>query len=118
MTKIPTLFKLMNERNITAKKLSQDLGISQGNISDWKSGKSVPSLGRLKALADYFGVSSDYLMSEEKTAEFETANTNSQPIIYDTTSTELVTAFNRLSLSGKSQVLNFVINLEKQERKL
>lgn len=60
--KIPKLFELMKERNITAKKLSDDTKISTGNISDWKSGRSTPSAERIVLLATYFGVSSDYLL--------------------------------------------------------
>ena len=40
MNSIENLFLLMKERNITAKQLSDGTGISQGNISDWKSGKT------------------------------------------------------------------------------
>lgn len=65
MSKIPKLFELMNERGITAKKVSIDTGISTGNISDWKSGRSKPSIEKLKLLADYFNVTPAYLMGWE-----------------------------------------------------
>lgn len=62
MTKIPVLFRLMDERNITAKQLSLDTGISTGNISDWKKGRSKPSMEKLAILSDYFNVTTDYLL--------------------------------------------------------
>lgn len=62
MSKIPKLFELMNKKGVTAKKLSVDTGISTGNISDWKSGRSKPSVEKLKVLAEYFHVSTDYLL--------------------------------------------------------
>ncbi len=65
MTKIPKLFELMKERNVTAKKLSDDTGISSGNISDWKSGRSKPSTEKLSKIAEYFGVTTDYLLGKE-----------------------------------------------------
>ena len=52
MTNIPKLFELMKEKGITAKKLSEDTGISQGNISDWKSGRSKPSGDKLIVIAN------------------------------------------------------------------
>ena len=64
MSSIPILFELMEQHNITQKKLSADLGISQGNISDWKSGRSSPSMDKLVKLADYFNVSTDYLVGK------------------------------------------------------
>lgn len=60
--KIPVLFELLKERGITAKKLSEDTGISTGNISEWKSGRVSPSAKKLQVLAEYFGVSTDYLL--------------------------------------------------------
>lgn len=62
MTKIPRLFELMKEHGISSKKLSDDTKISTGNISDWKSGRSQPSLEKIRILADYFNVSIDYLL--------------------------------------------------------
>jgi transcriptional regulator with XRE-family HTH domain len=38
------------------------VGISTGNLGDWKSGKSVPSAGALIRIAERFQVSLDWLM--------------------------------------------------------
>lgn len=64
MTKIPRLFELMDERGIKAVKLSADTKISTGNISDWKSGRCLPTVEKLNILADYFDVSTDYLLGK------------------------------------------------------
>lgn len=63
--KIPILFKLLTERGISQKKLSDETGISTGNISDWKSGKASPSMEKLSLLSDYLNVSVDYLLGKE-----------------------------------------------------
>ena len=68
MTKIPKLFEIMQERGITPAKLSTDTGISAGNISDWKSGRSKPSTERLAILSKYLNVSADYLLGNETTS--------------------------------------------------
>ena len=65
MTKIPKLFELMQERGISPAKLSSDTGISAGNISDWKSGRSKPSAAKLAILSKYFGITTDYLLGNE-----------------------------------------------------
>ncbi len=62
MSKIQNLFKIMKERGISIKNLSDDTGISTGNISDWKSGRCLPSINALITIADYFDVSLDYLV--------------------------------------------------------
>lgn len=56
------LFELMAESGITQLKLSKETGISTGNISDWKSGRSSPKADALCKIADYLGVSVDYLL--------------------------------------------------------
>lgn len=62
MSKIPNLFELMEKNNVTQQKLSEAIGFSQGNISDWKSGRSSPSVEALVKIAEYFNVSVDYLL--------------------------------------------------------
>ena len=65
MTKIPILFELMAKKSLTLKKLSDDTNISIGNIGDWKSGKSSPSIKALKKLSEYFKVSVECLIECE-----------------------------------------------------
>ena len=62
MVTLENLFKRIADRNLTAKKLSEATGISSGNISDWKSGRSMPSAATLVILADYLDCSVDYLL--------------------------------------------------------
>lgn len=51
--------KLMDEKGITAYRVSKDTGIPQTTLSDWKNGRSKPKVEKLKILADYFGVTVD-----------------------------------------------------------
>ena len=57
--------KLMAERGLTAYRVSMDTGVSQATLSDWKRGRSTPKLPKLQKLADYFGVSLEYLMGAD-----------------------------------------------------
>lgn len=54
---------LLQKFNISAYKVAKDTGISQTTFSNWKSGRSVPKNEIMSKLADYFGVSIDYLMT-------------------------------------------------------
>ena len=69
--KVDKIFSLMSERGISAKELSEKTGISSGNISDWKSGRSTPKGETLIKIADYFGVSVDYLLGRESSIKKE-----------------------------------------------
>lgn len=63
---VNNLFKLIEARGINAKKLSDDTGITTGNISEWKKGRSFPSGQKLITLADYFNCSIDYIVGRKK----------------------------------------------------
>lgn len=62
MVNLDNLFFRIKEMGITAKKLSEDTGISTGNISDWKGGRSMPTAIKLDLLATYLNCSVDYLL--------------------------------------------------------
>lgn len=54
--------KLINKKGITPYKVSKDTGISNTTLSAWKNGKISISPKKLSILADYLGVTVDYLM--------------------------------------------------------
>lgn len=62
---IVTVFERIEElrksTGISQGKLEKELGFSNGSISKWKN--STPKSDRLQKLADYFGVSVEYLMT-------------------------------------------------------
>ncbi len=57
--------RLLQENGVTAYKVSKETGVSQSSLSDWKLGKITPKTETLKKIADYFGVSVDYLLTGE-----------------------------------------------------
>lgn len=56
------ILQLLKDRNITQKQLAEGIGVSTGNISDWKVGRVKPSVDVLSRIADFFNVSVDYLL--------------------------------------------------------
>lgn len=55
------LQKLRSEKKITAKTLSEELGLSKAAISQFEKGVNYPHCNTLCKLGDYFNVSLDYL---------------------------------------------------------
>ena len=56
------LQKLMDEHDLTDKDLREQCGgISKNNITNWRKG-TKPQVAIVHQLADFFGVSSDYLL--------------------------------------------------------
>lgn len=54
--------QLREQHKIKQADLAKHMGISQGTLSNWETGKHEPGNDHLQKLADYFGVSIDYLM--------------------------------------------------------
>lgn len=57
---------LLEKTNKTTYQVSKDTGIAQNVFSNWKTGRSKPKVDKLKTLADYFDVSIEYFLEEEK----------------------------------------------------
>ena len=55
--------QLLQEYGLSAYKVSKETGITQSTLSDWKRGRSTPKTENMKKIADYFGVTVDYLMT-------------------------------------------------------
>lgn len=61
MTVFERIENLRKSKGISQGKLEKELGFSNGSISKWKN--STPTPERLQKLADYFGVSMNYLLN-------------------------------------------------------
>ena len=62
MTTVDRIFELMKQYNLSAKEFANKVGISQGNVTDWKTGRAKPSVSSLAKIANCFGISVDYLL--------------------------------------------------------
>lgn len=66
---------LLQKNGVTPYKVSKETGVSQSTLSDWKRGLSTPKLDKLQKIANYFGVTVNYLMTGEDSVE------SSKPIL-------------------------------------
>lgn len=87
------LKELRTKRKITQQELAEAMGITPTGVCYWESGKAIPSYETLEKIADYFNVTTDFLMGKT-TSELETkknvifrkvekVNTKDQEIILD-----------------------------------
>lgn len=60
--------QLLQKHNITPYRVAKEAGVTQTALSNWKSGRSTPSTTTLQKIADYFGVTVDYLMTGNENA--------------------------------------------------
>ena len=59
---------LRDKSNITQAELARQLGITRSSVNSWEMGLSVPSTQYIVELAEFFKVSTDYLLGVEKTS--------------------------------------------------
>lgn len=59
---IDVITRLQTEKGVTNKEIEKACGLSNSVISQWKAGRSKPSVDAILRLARYFGVTTDYLL--------------------------------------------------------
>ena len=59
---IPRLKELINQSGKMQKEICAQIGISPKRLSYWKTGRIEPHLDDIILMADYFGVTTDYLL--------------------------------------------------------
>ena len=67
--------KLRDAKGVKDADVVRETGITKSTFSDWKSGRSKPKNEKLQKIADYFGVTVDYLMTGKEPEE------QSEPIL-------------------------------------
>ncbi len=63
--------QLLQKYGVTAYKVGKATGIASSTFTDWKNGRSIPKQDKLLKIANFFGVSSDYLMTGKEPEEKE-----------------------------------------------
>lgn len=104
MTPFDRICLLLEENNISGAKMAKDLGFSSGLFSQWKSGKQQISQKKLELIADYFGVSVDYLLgrSDSRTPAADVATP-----LTDSVRGKIYDELNQLSESDLGELLVF-----------
>ena len=101
---------LLENKGVTAYRMSVETGISQSTISSWRLGKSVPSGKYIDQLAQYFNITTDELLgrsTDQDTNEEDTVSIQSSPSSKAITDDEreLLRYFRALSKSGRRRLL-------------
>lgn len=130
MTFYETLTKLMKERNVTAKELSETLKFGKNQIKYWKDNGNIPNGETLISLSNYFDVSIDYLLgrTNEPNGVYQNSNSgnivngnngNNSPLTVngnatapnkDTLTEQFMQKFEQLDFDDKVDVMQYVKN--------
>lgn len=109
---IDTFARLCAEKGVTANKACLDLGISRTAVARWKKG-SVPNGTTLALMAEYFGVTTDYLLGNEKTP----ATTGEREIGFDDFTYAFFEESKELTDENKQKLLELARFFKQQQDK-
>ena len=118
--------RLCFERGVKMTRLARDLNLSSSAPARWKQG-SLPKAETIQKIADYFGVTTDYLLSGDSTSTMTAHSNNGSAVIQGGVGNnasvsngnapqgleaELLRVFARLNNVNKAQALSRLYELE------
>lgn len=90
--------KLRDEKGVKDADVARETEITKSTFTDWKNGRSVPGSEKMKKLAEYFGVTVDYILTGEKPEMPD----------YESEHLELILLYSKLKTEQKSAVMNLL----------
>ena len=78
-----TFETLRKQRKMKYSDVAKGAGIPYSTITDWKAGRYTPKLDKLKKIADYFGVSVEYLLTGQETEVIMETKVLDHPCLHD-----------------------------------
>ena len=97
------IFRILKEKEITQKELSDQTGISQSTISDWKHKGLNPASDKILAICDALGVTPYELLSEG-------GNERAGDILLreDTEDYEVLVEFRKMKKKQKERLMGYI----------
>lgn len=111
MTTVEKIFAILAERNINQKTFASAIGVSQGNVTDWKKGRSNPSRDVLSRISGYLNISIDYLLGNESLPDADS-------IVLTPQEEDLIRSYRRLNSDGKKKINDYLDDLLSNEKNL
>ena len=90
--------KLKEEKGVKDADVARETDITKSTFTDWKNGRSVPGNEKMKKIAEYFGVTVDYILTGEKP---------DMPI-FEPEHLELIELYSKLKEGQKLAVMNLL----------
>lgn len=94
--------ELRKEKGITQEQLADAVNVKKYTIGDWERNRTEPNITTLVAMADYFEVSTDYLLGRSDDTGVVQANANLTP-----DEEEVLLLYRQMSFQDKNQLKGF-----------
>ena len=97
------LTELLEEKNISKRECARQTNISAQSISDWSTGKILPTAENIFILAKFFNVSADFLLGLEEERSYGKITEKKDEIPYK--EKKLLKAFSVLQEDEKDKII-------------
>ena len=94
--------ELRKEKGITQEQLADAVNVKKYTIGDWERNRTEPNITTLVAMADYFEVSTDYLLGRSDDTGLVQANANLTP-----DEEEVLMLYRQMNFQDRNQLKGF-----------
>ena len=101
-----TFIELCNQKGVSPTSVCLSIGLSNAAYSNWTD-KTIPRDATLQKIADYFGVTVDYLLGKTE----KPADEGELVSDYNVTEKTLIEYFRQLDESDRFKVIQYTMNL-------
>ena len=106
------IFSIMKEKEMTQKTFSEQTGISQSTISDWKRKKTNPSAEKIMVICDVLKVS-PYELLQDGRLENKDGRIEHKVVSEGTLSYDLLMEFEKMDKSQRERLMGYMDALKK-----
>lgn len=106
---IKRIIELLESRKIEQQVLADYLGIKKGNITEWKAGRTKSYTKYIDKIAEFFDVTTDYLLYGTETPTFD--EKKAIDALVKTYSTDELLEISSLSRDEAKQIVDLVHDL-------
>lgn len=107
--------KLRRERKMPQKELAVILSVSVGTVSNYENGVHFPDLAMIHKLADFFGVSTDYLLG--RTEFRDDAKKLNEQVTADHKIVDFVNILLEADEKERESIMDYALFLKAQKEK-
>ena len=107
--------ELLDKKGLKNSDVSRGTGVSNMTLSDWKHGKTTPKTDTMQKIADFLGVSVDYIMTgKESEFAIEMADIDSNLIFMEKRLKEYALKLSNMSKEKQEHVMSLIDMLEEK----
>lgn len=115
MGTLDKILYLLQERHIEQQEFAKAIGIRKQAISEWKNGTTKSYMKYIGKIAEYFDVSTDYLLGN--TPDPSVTGTSYAPPIVSKDVASIIEHYNELSGNGKEKAREYIEMLRALEER-